>query len=455
MERSRLLLVSLSWAFMIAWLWLMVVSADDKELYRDLTNALQHIDEVRFTHTWSNPTDALMKRVSSKEVIWIKAKNFNITQKWENYNRIWANVSSSSILWWSKNKINGWSYNVIIAWSDNSIDCGVWVTVLWWDNNKARWSYTTILWWKDNTVYGCNSNNSVVVWSNNELTGQNSVVVWMNNKVVWWNQSVSMWENSKVNASNSYLWTDGNQNGVLEAWNVFAVVWDNWMVVNTDQAHSFAKLTIWWSLVLYWDNHGNFEWLWWWKIKVVNWDSSQKCFCSYDSDKWNSLFGKWRCNYYCNKELNSLEEPVCWTQVSKICWSVQYYYSWTCEKWKVVEWTWAYILDKENKVHWTCQTDDWKMVRCVWDVSVSGTCWETSKCRWTLPANAELNNPIAIADGWTYHFASTTDQSACAYHCKQNYDWSNCLPVVKENVDCTDLPANAKWVKWKFKQKWL
>ena len=186
MERSRLLLVSLSWAFMIAWLWLMVVSADDKELYRDLTNAVQHIDEVRFTHTWSNPTDALMKRVSSKDVIWIKAKNFNITQKWENYNRIWRDVSSSSILWWSKNRINDWSYNVIIAWSDNSIDCGNWVTVLWWENNKARWSYTTILWWKDNTVYGCDSNNSVIVWwSNNGLKWLDSVVVWMNNNVTW------------------------------------------------------------------------------------------------------------------------------------------------------------------------------------------------------------------------------------------------------------------------------
>jgi hypothetical protein len=40
--------------------------------------------------------------------------------------------------------------------------------------------------------------------------------------------------------------------------------------------------------------------------------------------------------------------------------------------WQVAKWTWAFFMDKNEKVHWSCQTDDGSAIWCSGDVMNKG-----------------------------------------------------------------------------------
>jgi hypothetical protein len=131
----------------------------------------------------------------------------------------------------------------------------------------------------------------------------------------------------------------------------------NWAVINRDKAHSFAKLTLWWPLVLSdSDNQSNIQcgqWQWWGIIKMEKSDKKQLCLCSCDGSWWNSMFSYGACLNVCTPT-----QPECGTEINRICENWITSYSWSCINGNVVEWTWAYFVDKNNIVHRSCQTND-------------------------------------------------------------------------------------------------
>lgn len=135
------------------------------------------------------------------------------------------------------------------------------------------------------------------------------------------------------------------------------------MVVNADSAHPLAQLTIGWPLVIH-DWSENLECNDGWVVKVVEWDSGYKCFCGCDGGNyWHSLYGQWRCEKYCNTQQHTAE---CGSTVSKKESSNgKWEFEWTCNVYsKPVVWYWAYVVDTQGKVHWTCQTDAGDIAIC-------------------------------------------------------------------------------------------
>lgn len=361
MKISKTALLMLWWSFIFLGLWLMLVSVAtaEKELGMNPRNAVHHVQNVALIS--GNNRSILRKEGGG--VLWIQADNFVISQTWNTVKNEIKNANSSSILWWIKNTISGWSANVILGWQMNEI-LGNYSTILWWSGNKIQWSSSTnsvILWWLDNKLQW---NNSVAGWQNNTVVGNNSTALWENSSITW-NNSVALWSGAKIKASNSFLWTDWKQSGELDENNVFAIVSKHWLVVNTGKAHSFAKLTIWGPLIVY--NNGNSDnnlqcnsdtkWV----LKVVN-ESSHKCFCSCDGLSRNSLNWQWKCVKACNPKI----EPVCGTDVSKSCPDGgRCSYSGSCATGTVVEGTGAYFIDKDDMLHWSCETEDGWITGCV------------------------------------------------------------------------------------------
>lgn len=465
MKISKVLLLTMWWFFATAWFWLLFVSAADKQLKMDLDNAIQHINKIKFIPTWGGSQESTIQKMGTNRLIKVETKNF-VLSKSENDNKISTNTSTSTILWWSQNDINWWSYNTVMGWYDNDINGGKsYSTILWWNGNKLNWSNSVILWWKDNRLAWDYS--LVVWWSDNDVNGNYSAVAWSSNNVTA-NNSVSLWLNSNVQSANSFLWTDGNHaSEVLSGGRLFAVVSDNWMVINTNKAHSFSKLTVGWPVII-WEagNIACWSWQWWWIVKLVKWDGTNReggayCFCSCDWYDWNSMYDRWTCEYICR---NTPKRQVeCDGAVYKICNGVQYSYSWTCNKWNVVEWTWAYLVDSNNIIHWACQTDDGQVAQCSGSAIVIWSCNEPSFCRWTLPANTIINNPTAefpVGGDKSYDY-SATSQEVCKFHCKDNYTWNSssrvCVPATTW-ASCLDawLPNTTayEYVKNTYSQTW-
>ena len=373
MKISKKALLAISGLLSISALWLMFVSADSRELFMDVHNAVQHINKVKIISTWSNTKTATLSYTN--DLVQIDTDNFILWETWDNKNTITKTETktASSILWWIKNSIL-WSYDVIIWWSGNTIGW-TYNTILWWEwnniNSGTCWSFDTIVWWKNNNILwidaynpngeGCSESNknSVIIWGHDNYTyGNYSVVMW-NNSSVSWDNSVALWSGSHIEANNSFLWTDGNSPETLKTNDVFVIMAQNWAVINTNKAHSFAKLTLWWPLVLSnSDNQSDIQcgqWQWGGIIKMEKSENNQLCLCSCDGSGWNSMFSYWACSKVCNK---FLEPPKCGTEVTTECTRRWIVYSWSCENGKPIEWTWAYFVDKNNVVHRSCQTAD-------------------------------------------------------------------------------------------------
>ncbi len=124
-------------------------------------------------------------------------------------------------------------------------------------------------------------------------------------------------------------------------------------------------MTVWWPLVVATNDKdqnvvcGGNQWMW--TIRNV-YSGGRYCLCSCDGNNRNSMFGQWQCQSICAGD--TIEAPVCGNEVSKYQNGDYYFFVWTCEVGNVVEWTWAYLVDRNNVVHWACQTYDWMTVGC-------------------------------------------------------------------------------------------
>ena len=106
-----------------------------------------------------------------------------------------------------------------------------------------------------------------------------------------------------------------------------------------------------------------------WVLKIVDGDNGHKCFCSCDwvevnwKGYWHSLYGQWRCEWKCNGD--NEKKAGCGEKYA-ICGNPTdwYRFVWSCNgDSKPVTWEWAYFVDYQGKVHWTCQTDAVMTVR--------------------------------------------------------------------------------------------
>lgn len=357
--------LSLAWlTAVILWLWQVGV-LEAKNVGMDLTNAIQHMQKVRII---GGEGSTLMN--AGSRLLWIETNNFVISKDGTS-NKIINGSTLSNILWWQGNTIDGWDAS----------------TILWWESNKNDGDSSTILWWQGNHIEGGSNSTivggvtNIVNWDNSVIVGwTTNVVNWNNSAVLWskstvdWNFSVSLWNESKNNANYSFLWTDGSQgSNPLNTSNVFVINAARWMVVNANKPNSLAKLTIWWSLVIdkVVDDDGNetdvlpnctsvYKWV----LKVVSGNNGHSCFCSCDGNGyWHSLYGQWGCEGKCN---SNKRMPGCAETGKsagyKVCTDR---YVWSCNEYsKPVTWEWAYFVDSQGVVHWTCQTDAWDTATC-------------------------------------------------------------------------------------------
>lgn len=427
MKISKSGLLNLSLVFTVLGLWLVAVSMAQRQLYVDLNNASQYMEKIQFISSWSTDSAFLEQINGSNGSVKIQTNNFILSKTWSDENVI-SGGYYSSILWWVKNKIE-WkgknvSANVIIGWSENLIR-GKYNVILWWKwNNIENWEYSVIVWWKNNVL---SWNYSAVLWSDNILEGSRSTVVWKNWDVKG-NYSTALWKNSKVEANNSFLWTDGSATEALTEDNVFVVMAKSGMIINANQAHNFAKLTIWWPLILSSkitdENVQCGAWEGWWILKVKD-AGSQKCLCSCDGSWRNSMLGKGRCISVCDSSI----KPECGTEVRRICDSGnnKVLFSWSCDKWIPAKWTWAYFMDKNDKVHRSCQTDDGGTIWCSGDVvnATEPLEWcESYTCQWTPPDGAILitgsnKNLTHYVNNTLYENEETAGENKCAWICNK------------------------------------
>ena len=238
-----------------------------------LSNAVEHIGAVRFI--W-NDTDDIVEISSElwKYNLYIKniEGNSNFLLASSEWNNNIIDATSSNILGWKENVISSnSSTSTIIAWEWNKIGEDNKSSVIWWGkNNKINngASASVIVWWSNNIIGSNSANSTIVWWSNNTVVWNSSIVAW-NNNTVRSNNSVALWTKSNIEWSNSFLWNDGarGNNEVLEDSNVFAIISNNWLVVNAEKAAKWAQLTVWWSLIVKESMKNNQISCWWWQWK--------------------------------------------------------------------------------------------------------------------------------------------------------------------------------------------
>ena len=379
------------------------------EISTDLTNAVQHIGSwVKILSEWTSVA-TVMNRNSKVKIDLTDGGNFLIRSRGDNSNKIvWS--TWSNILWWKSNEVSATIGSTIIAWQGNS-NIASYSTIWWWENNSIEnGSNNVILWWAWNTI-NRGSYSTIVWWASNTVSWANSVTVWVNNGVEW-NNSAALWSSAKVFANNSFLWSDTWAD--LRTDDVFAVISQHGMVVNTDTAHSLAQLTVGWSIVIS-------EWMkdseivctsekWKWTMKLVNKtsDGTQKCLCSCNWQSWDSLLWDGQCKSVCNG--NAEVTPQCWDEVIVLTnedWTK--HYSWSCISWEVINW--SYYMSTEN-VWWACQESNWKVELCNY------TLW----CTWTIPDHGHKNNNITPDRQIQYQF-NITPWAICSFSCNTWYAW--------------------------------
>ena len=357
---------SLIWLVSLLWmLWLLLsvsVFAADITIDIDPSYAVQHIDSVRIMQEGNTGDDAIIK----SEWAWLLKIQTNSNILLGIDNEIVGNGTNSTILGWINNTITWWQDSTIIAWASNSIDNSEgWEsnTILGWQANKIGWasSFSTIAGGLRNSIIWKLS--TIVWWKDNFIKWDFSAIVWEEN-VVMWDNSVAAWKNSTVNANNSFLWTDSTNNWELNADDVFAVVSRRWMVINALAPNQYAQLTIGWPLVVSMnDNDENVicSWgQWGWTMKTL-FTGGRYCLCSCDWNSRNSMFWQWQCQAICHGEAI---HPACGTKVERIHCDDVYTFRWSCEGGYPVDGTWAYLVDKNDVIHWTCQTSDWAFTGC-------------------------------------------------------------------------------------------
>ena len=443
-------------ALMIAWLWLMFVSAADKNLYVDPNNAIQHFEKVRIVPTESGD-NSMADIVKKWNLFWIETDyNFALSRSWTDANQISGNTMWSSILGWIVNKILWGIYNGILWWKTNKITTGNNNGILWWENNEIGGNYSVIFWWMGNEIWSW-SYSAIVGGSGNKTNGSYLVVVWRNNNARWYN-SVAMWS-GKLNATSSFLWTDGIYSGNFTTNHVFAVLWDKGMVINATGAHDLAQLTISGSLVVYDDKNApvcnnDTKWV----LKVVDWNASntnQKCFCSCDGSWRNSLYESSKCPEICSNETTRTGDRC--GGVVRDCGNNPYVYTWNAVSWacvygELVNGTWAFLVSTEkswgvltNYINRSCQSSNGEVRICRDELK-----WEgcpnhyTGECLWREGTDtghivlSENKSPESTAEYWEYSITGVNNRELCKYKCD---DESERNPVEKRCV-----PFECEWV---------
>ena len=448
-------------ALMIAWLWLMFVSAADKNLYVDPNNAIQHFEKVRIVPIESGD-NSMADIVKKWNLFWIETDyNFALSRSWTDANQISGNTMWSSILGWIVNKILWGIYNGILWWKNNKITTGNNNGILWWENNEIGGNYSVIFWWKGNEIWWSWSYSAIVGGSGNKINGSYSVVVWRNNNTAKWYNSVAMWSGSKLNATSSFLWTDGIYSGNFTTNHVFAVLWDKGMVINATGAHDLAQLTISGVLVVYDDKNApkctpETKWV----LKVVTGDNSttnQECFCSCDGS-WRNVLHEWsNCVELC-KDDDLKESPQCGNVVEDC--NSPYHYTWgsewACVKGQLIRWTWAFFVSSTrewtgliNYINRSCQVA-WEITWCQKKLE-GDSCpnrFTDYKCLWEKEEHWLTKDHIKPRDSatrWEYSVTWYDNNEPCKYICDQWSHWDSrkekCIPN-----DCADLTdPNADW----------
>jgi hypothetical protein len=223
------------------------------------------------------------------------------------------------------------------------------------------------------------------------------------------------------------LWSDGATPVTLRANNLFAVNWERGMVVNTDAAHSFAKLTIWWSLVIKDAGQNitcNSSLRWVLRLKK---SGSKTCFCSCDGTSWHSVVWGGYCIWVCD---TSRSTAACnyGSDLRVSCDDNMYSIENWCARWKVVQWTWSYLIDEKDYIHWTCMEDNWNTTGCAYHLPSDPCGWVSQptvscdygagslfKCKlsvWDFPEGDDgviWTGEDATHYYWTCNYASSSD----------------------------------------------
>ena len=354
-------------------------------------------------------------------------------------NKITQWVKWSSILWWFGNRIKKWINQTIIWWIFNAINTGDSNSILWWKNNSIEnGTNSVIFWWENNKITWARWENSAIIWSTeNTINISDATIVW-NNNTVDWQYSIAAWKKAKVSGKNSFLWSDG-RNSELSKNNVFAVIWDNGMVVNSTEAHSIAQLTISGSLTVFDDKNApecteETKWV----LKVItgdNYNNEQECFCSCDGS-WRNALHEWtRCTALC--AYGTWLEAEC-GEIKINCGDNPYSYTWdelsgACAKWELVWWTGAFFVTTNKDwntltdyINRSCQVTDWHVSQCYQKLNEScpnintwyECLWSYENVTWHIIINEEV--PKDSASFRTY---DPDLKWPCTYKCDQYGEW--------------------------------
>lgn len=434
---------SLMWLISLLWmLWLLlsvsVFAADTVTIDIDPSSAVQHIDSVRIMQEGNTGDDAII----TSEWAWLLKIQTNSNILLGIDNEITDNGTNSTILGWINNSIVWWQDSTIIAWASNSIE--------WWKSNTILGWQANLIWWESSfsTIAGGLHNSivwilsTIVWWKNNHIEWDFSAIVWEENVVVW-NNSVAAWKNSTVNANNSFLWTDSANNWELNANDVFAVVSRKWMVINASTPNQYAQLTIWWPLVVSMnDNDENAicGWgQWGWIMRTIK-AEDRYCLCSCDWSGRNSMFWQWQCQAICHGEAM---QPACGTRVERIHCNDVYTFRWSCEGGYPVDGTWAYLVDKNDMVHWTCQTSDWAFTGC------------------SLPATEITPIPNCPANCEDTPWWTILDWESVQAYSSNSPTWTcdviirKCNAGILEGDSSYNLPSCANWCKKPWNNEYI
>ena len=462
------------WLVAISGFSLMIAAAatDVKLITTDLTNAIQRIPRVQIVSN-NYAKKATLSNVNHLFRINTEYNGFVV---WDDSSK--AVGTGSSVLWWNKNTITTSSNSTIIAWSGSRIKNSNFAVILWWDGNVVDWTSneSVVVWGTNNKINSKWVDSVIVGWSNNVISSStninNAIVLWSGSKVTKTN-SIAFWESSINQSASSFLWTDSNHTDALNNQdNVFAVVANSWMVVNKDMPHSFAQLTIWWSLTITKSSlnpactNGNNKWV----LKVVDNTSNPNvsCFCACDGYNWVSLFGAWMCNSSCKTSI----KPVCDnSKVRKVCPTAgQYEYVWECIQWEVVNGTGAYLVEEDWTVRRTCETNNGVTAQCATkNIEKDPTCHDVGEyeCAWKFD-NAYFLTWLASNLGWNDDLNSKLFESEaaavasgvkCAFVCSAGYHirWNQCVenrPCVGGTLSWYTFPAlshgASTWVSQSF-----
>ena len=345
-----------------------IASAEDGvQIVSELKNPIQHINTITFINDKSDKK--VIMKANDKKMINIQTNESNFVLQPSDGENYITKSSLSNILGWKENSINSWNKSIIVAWEGNKIlsDTSV---IAWWKWNSISWNSanSTILWWQWNRILQNSKSSTIIWWYNNLIKWNYSTTAWTNNKVEW-DHSVALWSWSIVNGDNSFLRNDWNSSKAINQDDVFAILWQQWLVVNNTKAAPGAQLTIWWSLNVSpntaKDSNIKCEWGEWKGILKTlknNANDGQYCFCVCNGFSRDSVFWDWSCTQECKLEdIN----PRC-GNIAKLEGDI---YVWSCEKWEVISQSYFMETNKEghSRLFRFCQNTAWVTTWCYYE----------------------------------------------------------------------------------------